>query len=252
MAITHKKNRKVGGSKRNFRKITKKYARNKPSRRTIKKRGGAGEEDEETKRRKNKKIYKSQEKTELLHKLMPERPAESVFRAFRHFDEETLKKMSKEEANQVYEIWRNEVVMSRKENRQKHRANRGTGDETAIQTKKRSHKSSTVKPKKKSRMSSTSQSNVNDIWNFPVHYDENAQDYPLNDLSYAENWQNEIPGRNMNNDNVDYYEDFNDLLDDLQNENENPNQEDDDDDDDDDNDLNIEGIDINEKPSIQQ
>ena len=114
MAATHKNKRNKSGSKRKFRKVTKKGTQNKQRRRTLKKRGGT---------------TNSPEKDELLLDLMPDKPLNSTRRAFSKINVKTLKYMTSEDREATYNNWRNEEANRRKRLRLISRQNNGESED---------------------------------------------------------------------------------------------------------------------------
>ena len=222
MAATHKNKRNKSGSKRKFRKVTKKGTQNKQRRRTLKKRGGT---------------TNSPDKDELLHELMPDKPLNSTRRAFSKINVKTLKYMTPEDREATYNNWRNEEANRRKRLRLISRQNNGESEDMPNifydnngsfdpynpddpWNDLRVHDNwqnevPNIKniPKKRIRKQHVlTDKHIANIGSFPiVHYDNNNNHIfdptkphdPLNDLHVHENWQNQVP---YNDENILYDE----------------------------------------------
>ncbi len=165
MAATHKNKRNKPGSKRKFRKVTKKGTQNKRKRRTIKKQGGT---------------TNSAEKDALLMKMMPHKPLNSLRRAFSKTDMETFKNMTPEEREATYNNWRNIEAETRKRLRLMKRENIGENEP--------------VKRQKISDMDETPDTDeMPEVYyeNGDKPFDPYSPDDPKNDLQETANWDME-------------------------------------------------------------
>lgn len=223
MAATHKNKCNTGGSKRTFRKVTKKGTQNKRNNKkkhTIKKRGGT---------------TNSPEKDELLLDLMPDKPLNSTRRAFSNINVKTLKYMTPEVREATYNNWRNKEANRRKRLRLMSRENNVDSadmptifydnngsfdpynpDDPLNDLPNHANWQNEVPnirnmPKKRIRKQPVlTDKLIANIGSFPmVHYDNNGSfdpakpHDPLNDLPEHENWQNQVP---YNDENIPYDE----------------------------------------------
>lgn len=159
MAATHKNKRNKDGSKRKFRKVTKKGTQNKRKRRTIKKQGGT---------------TNSAEKDELLMKMMPHKPLNSLKRAFAKMNVETFKNMTPEEREATYNNWRNAEAETRKRLRLIKRENISENE-----------------PGKRQKISDMDEMQEVYYDNGDKPFDPYRPDDPLNDLQETANWETE-------------------------------------------------------------
>ena len=159
MAATHKNKRNKDGSKRKFRKVTKKGTQNKRKRRTIKKQGGT---------------TNSAEKDALLMKMMPHKPLNSLKRAFAKMNVETFKNMTPEEREATYNNWRNAEAETRKRLRLIKRENISENE-----------------PGKRQKISETDEMQEVYYDNGDKPFDPYRPDDPLNDLQETANWETE-------------------------------------------------------------
>lgn len=220
MAATHKNKQTKHGSKRKFRKVTKKGTQNKRKRRTIKKHGGS---------------TNSPEKDELLMRLMHPKPLNSLRRAFTKIDAETIRNMTQEEREATYNNWRNVEAETRKRLRIIKRENIGENESVKRQKIGETDEMSEVyydngdkpfnpyspddplndlpttenwdieqMPKKRARETTMAVQSkpIKNIWIPPmVHsaeqgeFDASMPYDPLNDLQETANWENEVPNQ---------------------------------------------------------
>jgi hypothetical protein len=159
MAATHKNKRNKHGSKRKFRKVTKKGTQNKRKRRTIKKQGGT---------------TNSAEKDALLMKMMPHKPLNSLRRAFSKTDMETFKNMTPEEQEATYNNWRNIEAETRKRLRLMKRENIGENE-----------------PLKRQKISESDEMPEVYYEDEIIPFDPYNPEDPKNDLATTENWDME-------------------------------------------------------------